>query len=115
MGGPQLGVNSSPEGLHGRALASYPGPRELGLEARLVLLDGGAQAVGGGQGDAFLSQQQVVREEDGEGGCELRGSACRLGPRRIHFLTFRSFCSSCELSTTSFRTALHLLDSKARA
>ena len=98
MGGPQLGVNSSPEGLHGRALASYPGPRELGLEARLVLLDGGAEAVRGRQGDALLGQQQS---------CTSRTE--RPG------VSFFPCSSSCEFSTTSLSTALHLLASKARA
>jgi len=47
--------------------SSWPSPRELGLEARLV----GAEAVRGRQGDALLGQQQVVHEQDREAGREL--------------------------------------------
>jgi hypothetical protein len=38
-----------------------------------VLLDGDTQAMRGGQGNALLGEEKVVREQDGEGGSELPG------------------------------------------
>lgn len=45
------------------------GACEFGREARFVALDGGAKAVGGGEGDAALGEEEVMNQEEGEEGC----------------------------------------------
>lgn len=45
------------------------GACEFGREARFVALNGGAEAMGGGEGDAALGEEEVVYQEEGEEGC----------------------------------------------
>lgn len=42
---------------------------EFGRETGFVALDGGAEAVGGWEGDAALGEEEVVYQEEGEEGC----------------------------------------------
>lgn len=45
------------------------GACEFGCEASFVALDGGAEAVGGGEGDAALGEEEIMYQEEGEDGC----------------------------------------------
>lgn len=71
MSWPQLGVDLRLQSLDCRSLPPYPGPGELGLQSRLVLLYRQAQTVRRGQGDALFGEQKVMDEQDGERRCEL--------------------------------------------